>query len=371
MPSVLGLQPPTLLQAALDDVGVALAVIDHQERFVFANQAARNMFGATANLSAVEWRRRDYKLHDSQGREIQAGQGPILRALAGEDVEPHEVRITLPDGSVKWLHVAAHAFSVLGLAGVFVIVTDETESVEIRKAMERLQRIEEFAILAGGLAHDFNNILSVVSNNVALAAGDEGVQEITRTRLQEMATALKKGGALVARLIRYSSVQDAEMRPVQINEVVCSALDLVRPLFRERIRVKTELAHALPAVQGDPSRLEQVFVNLILNALDAMPEGGELALRTELVSRDAARGKKNKGKKQFVLVTVSDTGTGIPENIQRSIFDTFFTTKADGRGAGLGLSSAQAIVRQHNGDIEVQSAPGAGTIFRIAFPTTA
>jgi signal transduction histidine kinase len=206
---------------------------------------------------------------------------------------------------------------------------------------------------------------------VALAAGDEGVQEITRTRLQEMAAALKKGGTLVARLIRYSSVQNLELRPVQINEVVCSALDLARPLIAGRVRVKSDLSHALPAVEGDPSRLEQVFVNLILNALDAMPEGGELALGSELISRDAAPGKKNEGKKQFVLVTVSDTGIGIPENIQRSIFDPFFTTKADGRGAGLGLSSAQAIVRQHNGDIEVQSASGAGTTFRITLPTTA
>jgi signal transduction histidine kinase len=161
------------------------------------------------------------------------------------------------------------------------------------------------------------------------------------------------------------------MRPVQINEVVSSALDLAHPLIRGRARVKTELAHALPAVQGDSSRLEQVFVNLILNALDAMPEGGELALRTKLVSRDGVPAKKNEGKKQFVLVTVSDTGIGIPENIQHSIFDPFFTTKAAGRGAGLGLSTAQAIVRQHNGYIEVQSTPGAGTTFRIFLPTTA
>jgi len=370
MPTILGLQPPTLLQAVLDDVGVGLAVVDKEGRIVFHNQAASNMFGATDNLSAAEWRRRNYKLHDTQGREIPAEQGPIARALTGQEVKPQEVRVTLPDGRIKWLHVAAVTFSVLGLAGVFVIVADETEEIDLRKAIERLQRIGEFAVLAGGLAHDFNNMLSVVSNNVALALGDEGVQEITRTRLEEMAAALKKGATLVARLMQHSSVQDTTMRPLQANGVVSAALDLARPLIRGRVRVKIELAHDLPAVQGNPSRLEQVVVNLILNALDAMPEGGELALSTQLVSSEAVPGKKHEQYKQFVLITVADTGVGIPENIRSSIFDTFFTTKPDGKGVGLGLSSAQAIVRQHNGHIEVQSAPGAGTTFRIFLPAT-
>jgi len=359
-----------LLQAVLDDVGVGLAVVDKEGRIVFHNQAASNMFGATDNLSAAEWRRRNYKLHDTQGREIPAEQGPIARALTGQEVKPQEVRVTLPDGRIKWLHVAAVTFSVLGLAGVFVIVADETEEIDLRKAVERLQRIGEFAVLAGGLTHDFNNILSVVSNNVALALGDEGVQEITRTRLEEMAAALKKGATLVARLMQHSSVQDTAMRPLQINGVVSSALDLARPLIRGRVRVKTELSHALPAVPGNPSRLEQVLVNLILNALDAMPEGGELALSTQLVSSEAVPGKKHEPHKQFVIIAVADTGVGIPENIRSSIFDTFFTTKPDGKGVGLGLSSARAIVRQHDGHIEVQSAPGAGTTFRIFLPAT-
>ena len=150
MASVLGLDPPTLLQAVLDDVGVALAVIDHEGNFVFTNHAALKMFGATDHLSVAEWRRRDYKLQDAHGLEIRAGQSPIVRALAGEEVAPHDIRMTLPDGRFKWLHVAAHPFSVLGLTGVLMIVTDETEQVELRRALERLQRIEEFAVLTGG-----------------------------------------------------------------------------------------------------------------------------------------------------------------------------------------------------------------------------
>jgi signal transduction histidine kinase len=118
-------------------------------------------------------------------------------------------------------------------------------------------------------------------------------------------------------------------------------------------------------VQADSSKLERVLLNLILNALDAMPDGGELAVRTELVSGDAV---ENAEEKPFVLITVADTGIGIPENLLLSIFDPFFTTKPVGEGAGLGLSSAQWIVRQHNGHIKVQSAPGAGTKFSVYLP---
>jgi PAS domain S-box-containing protein len=366
MTSFLGLQPQSLLQSVLDHVGVALAVIDRERRFVFTNQAAFDMFGAAENLPITEWRR-NYKFHDSQGREIPEGQAPIMRAFAGEEVEPHEVRMTHPDGRFKWLHVAGHSFSVLGLTGVFLIVADETEQIELRRAMERAQGIEEFGVLAGGLAHDFNNILSVLSGNVALALSDDSVPEI-RLRLQEMQAALKTGTALVARLMQYSPTQDTQIRSVQINEVVNAALMLARPLLKGRVRVKTEMSDCLLPVRADFSRLEQVLLNLILNALDAMPEGGELSLCTELVSSDAVHGRKNEGKGQFVLTTVTDNGIGIPEKLLLSIFHPFFTTKPNGKGAGLGLSSAQAIVRQHNGHIEVQSTPGAGTKFSIYLP---
>jgi two-component system, cell cycle sensor histidine kinase and response regulator CckA len=362
-----GLQPQTLLQSVLDNVGVALAVIDREHRFVFTNQAALDIFGATENLSLDEWGR-DYKFEDSLGRQIPRSRSPLLRAFCGEQVEPYDVRVTLPDGRIKWLHVAAHSFSILGLTGVFVIVADETEQVLLRRAMERAQRIEEFGILAGGLAHDFNNILSVLSANVFLALSDEGVPETTRACLQQMDAALKSGAAQVSRLMGYSRTQEMRVRSVQINEVVNGALKLAHPVLKNRVRVKAEMSDSLPAVQADFSRLEQVLVNLILNAVDAMPEGGELTLGTKLVSSHGVHRRKHAGKEPFVLITVADTGIGIPEKHRPSIFDPFFTTKPGSKGAGLGLSSAQAIVRQHKGHIEVQSAPGAGTKFSIYLP---
>jgi len=367
MPSLLELQPQAVLKSVLDNVGVALAVIDQEGRFIYTNQAAFNMFGATEKLPFAEWRR-DYTFQDHQGREIPAGQAPLLRAFAGEEVKPHDVRVTLPDGRAKWLHAAAQRFSVLGFTGVFVIVTDETEQVELRKALEQAQRIEVSGILAGGLVHDFNNILSVLELNIALALGDEGVQEVTRARLQEMAVALDKSAALIMRLMKHNRKQDTQIGPVQLNETVTAALELVQPLIKGQVHVKIDVAHCLPAVQADSSKLEQVLVNLILNALDAMPDGGELAVCTELVSGNAVPGGNNDATRQFVLITVADTGIGISENHLLSIFEPFFTTKPIGVGSGLGLSSARLIVRQHNGHIKVQSVPGAGTKFSLYLP---
>jgi signal transduction histidine kinase len=356
-----------VLKAVLDNVGVALAVIDYQRRFVYTNQAACSMFGAIQDLPFAQWHH-DYKFQDSQGREIPFGQAPILHALAGEEVKPHYVRVTLPDGRVKWLHAAAHRFEVLGLTGVLVVVTDETEQAELRMALEQAQRIEACGILAGGLVHDLNNLLSILSGNIVLALGDEGVHEITRARLQEMQMALGKGTALVLRLMRYSRKQDTQIGPIQINEVVNVALELVRPLVKSEVGVKTKLSDRLPAVQADSSQLEQVLVNLILNALDAMPDGGELSVCTELVSGDAMPGMNDDEKKQFVLVSVADTGIGIPENLLPNIFEPYSTTKPIGVGAGIGLSSAQLIVRQHNGHIKFQSVSGVGTKFSVYLP---
>jgi two-component system cell cycle sensor histidine kinase/response regulator CckA len=368
MSSLLALDPQAVLKSVLDSVGVALGVIDHQGRIVYTNQAACNMFGATTtDLSFEEWRR-DYKFQDSQGREIPIEQAPLLHALAGEEVKPHYARVTQPDGCVKWLHSAAHPFAVFGLTGVLVVVTDETEQAELRKALEQAQRIEACGILAGGLAHDLNNVLSILSGNIALSLGDESVHEITRARLKEMQMALGKGTALVSRLMKYSRKQDTQIRPIQINEVVNAALELVRPLLKSKVSVRTQLSDRLPDVQADFSQLEQVFVNLILNALDAMPDGGELSFCTELVSSEATPGGNDEEKKQFVLVTVADTGIGIPASLLPNVFEPFSTTKPIGAGTGLGLSSAQLIVHQNNGHINVQSVSGTGTKFTIYLP---
>lgn len=156
------------------------------------------------------------------------------------------------------------------------------------------------------------------------------------------------------------------MRTVQINEIVPGVLGLVQPLIREDILVKADLLDGIPPIHADPSQIEQVLVNLIVNALDAMPEGGELKISTGV--DDSAEALTSDAGLQSVFISVADTGTGIPEDLQSSIFEPFFTTKPEGQGTGLGLSSAYGIMRQHKGDIRVQSAAGAGATFVVSFP---
>jgi two-component system, cell cycle sensor histidine kinase and response regulator CckA len=372
MPSLLGLQPQSLLQAVLDDVNVALVIVDKDERFVFHNQTALDMFeqrGDLSGASVLEWRR-TCKFQDSEGRDIPAEKAPILRALRGERVEPQDMRVTLPNGRHKWLHVSAYPFSVMGLAGSFLVVTDETEGVELRRIAEQLHRLDTVALLAGGMAHDFNNMLTVVSDNIALALFDEGVPETTRTRLQQVKVALQKAIGLSKRLLQCSRMQKLQTRPVQINEVISTALELASPVLRSGIHLRTDLQSGLPAVAADPLEIEQVLVNLIMNAVDAMPEGGELGIHTEIALCAEIPNTESAGLTRSVLITVTDTGIGIPEEIQARIFEPCLTTKP-GKGVGLGLSSAFAIVRQHRGRISVQSIPGAGTKFSIYLPAVA
>ena len=189
----------------------------------------------------------------------------------------------------------------------------------------------------------------------------------TRDRLEQIEMALKKGIGMVKKLGQFSRAEEFQSQPFEINDAVNTAMNLVRPLFRSQIQVKLVLAPDLPVVEGDSGEIEQALVNLILNAIDAMPNGGELSLSTRLMKREAP-GPSVENPGCFVLITVADTGVGIPEGIQPRIFEPFFTTKAEKRGTGLGLASVYGIVQHHKGEIKVHSMPGEGTRFTICLP---
>jgi len=355
-----------------ESMGAAVAVVDHHGRVVFANQTALDMFGISRKESPVSFQdwRQNYRFEDFLGHEIPMAQSAVTRALTGERVESEEVRVKFPEGGVKWLLTWAYPFSTMGLAGVLALTVDQTSEVDLRRAAEHLQRMETLGALAAGLTHDFNNILDTILLNVALALRDESSREETRARLEQISVATKKAAHLVTRLMQFSRTQRLEVRTVQINDVVREVVQLVYPLFRENIVVKTDLSEGLPPIQADPSQIEQVLINLIVNALDAMPNGGELKVSTAVADTSAGTPSPDTSH-QFVAISVADTGAGIPEDLQSAIFEPFFTTKPADKGTGLGLSSAYGIVRQHKGNIKVQSAPGAGATFVVSLPVQA
>jgi len=348
-----------LLKTILENVGVAIAVLDSNGKFVFANKTALTMFGMSGLPKPVHIRdwASNYRFQDSMGRDIPVENFAPLRMLAGEHVRPEDIRVLFPEGRIKWLHASTHPFSVMGLTGVLVILTDETEQIELRRATAHLNRMEVVGSIAAGLAHNFNNILYVILANVELALAEQVGAETTRGRLEQINEASWKAAELVKRLMKFSRAEDMQIQPIQINSLVHEVLQLVRPTLPENVHVDEYFHPNLPEIEADKAGLEQVLVNLLVNARDAMPDGGYLSIATELDD-----------DQRFVTITVADTGIGIKEDIQPRIFDPFFTTKTAEQGSGLGLSSAYAIVRQHHGEIDVSSAPGKGAKFTVRLP---
>ena len=370
-----GLHPPGLLQTIFEDIGVALLVVDREEKVVFANRTALQLFDATTAQEGASFRdlRGQFRFEDSSGNEIPLAESIVIRALRSEPVESQEVRLKKPNGETRWLLAGAYRFSSMGLEGVVVLVVDETAEVEVRKAAAQLQRMETLGALAAGLTHDFNNVLNAIASNVALAKQDGGYSQQVGVRLDQISDAVNNAAGLIRRLMQFSRRQELHPRYLSINDVVRDVLRLAQPLLRDNIRLTVHLAGDLPAVHGDSSQIEQVLVNLILNALDAMPEGGDLTITTHVAHRaqpdsGVPESIPHKKKDELVQISITDNGTGIPNEIQSAIFEPFFTTKPEGKGTGLGLSSAFGIIRQHGGKIEVSSSPGMGTTFTVSLP---
>jgi len=290
----------------------------------------------------------------------------VMRAMRGQHVESEEVRVRLGDGTRRWLLAWAYPFSVMGMSGVVALVMDETAEVELRRAASQLQRMETLGALAAGLAHDLNNMLDTITLNAALALEEKMTSPDRQVRLSAISLAAAKAAGLVSRLMQFSRTQELHYRPVCINDLVRDVLKLVRPLLGENVSVRTELDDALPHAEADTSQIEQVLVNLIVNAIDAMPVCGELRISTAQEGASGVSGTEQSS--HFVTVTVADTGIGISQEMQSVIFEPFFTTKAEGKGTGLGLSSVYGIVRHHHGNIRVCSAPGEGAAFVISLP---
>ena len=365
-----GIHPPELLQQVFENIGAAVAVVDNSEHVVFANRTALKLFGVVEPYSGrtfQEWRER-YRVENSLGQEVGLADSPVMRALHGERVESQELRVHLPDGSTRWITLGAYPFSISGLRGVFTIILDETNEVLLRRSVSQLQRMETLGSLAVGLAHDFNNILDTIALNAELALHRASEGQDCRAPIGQISAATKKAADLVQRLMRFTRVQGPHPQTLQINTIIQDVLQILHPLFRKTISVRTDLWEDLPTIEADRSQMEQVLINLIVNALDAMPGRGEIKLST--MPGEPGKNPDAGPSRDSITIIVSDTGAGIPADLQAVIFEPFFTTKPAGEGTGLGLSTVQAIVQQHQGTIAVRSTPGAGTAFIISLPTS-
>ncbi len=237
--------------------------------------------------------------------------------------------------------------------------------------LRQAQKMEAIGRLAGGVAHDFNNLLMVISGCAEVAASTSN-EERRRQNIQEIAAAAGRAASLTRQLVAFSRKQVLQPKVFDLNEVVREVESFLRRLIAENIELVVRPAPGLQRVRADPGQMEQVLVNLVVNARDAMPAGGRLVIETSNVSfgPGAVPADAELTPGDYVTVAVSDTGEGIPDEIKDHLFEPFFTTKARGGGAGLGLSMVYGIVRQSGGGISVTSALGRGSTFRVYLPAT-
>ncbi|MBZ5724743.1 MAG: response regulator [Acidobacteriia bacterium] len=244
------------------------------------------------------------------------------------------------------------------------------DRIGLEEQFRQAQKMEAVGRLAGGVAHDFNNLLTVITGYSDLLLADRGLHDRQRTALEEIRRSAERGGMLTHQLLAFSRRQPLEPRTVHINELVFQIEKMLHRLIGEDIELVTIPAAPQDAVHADPGRLEQVIMNLVVNARDAMPGGGKLTIETGTVNLSESLSARQLGVEpgRHVTISIADTGTGMDAETQSHLFEPFFTTKNPGRGTGLGLATAYGIIRQSGGAITVFSELGQGTTARIYLP---
>jgi CheY-like chemotaxis protein len=230
--------------------------------------------------------------------------------------------------------------------------------------------MEAVGRLAAGVAHDFNNILTVIIGNTALQLGNPNLDDKLNGALQQVERAAERATALTRQLLAYSRKQVIQRRPLLLNEVVEQTVTMLRRIIGEHITLEMQLAPELPPIFADPSSVDQVIMNLALNARDAMPGGGQLTIATRVrdIEEEACALNPEARPGRHICLSVQDTGKGMDAAVAARIFEPFFTTKAPGEGTGMGLATAYGVVKQHGGWMEVESALEIGTTIRAFFP---
>nr|MBP6207760.1 response regulator [Nitrospira sp.] len=281
-------------------------------------------------------------------------------------------RIVRPDGQVRWIHdrMVIHHTATGEVDSLSGITEDITEARELEDQLRQAQKMEAVGRLAGGVAHDFNNVMTVILGYSAVLLQELSQNSSARYFVQEIQRAGERCAALTGQLLAFSRKQMLHPVSLDLHRVIRDLMALLKSLIGEHISIVLQLDPLPLWVKADAVQLEQVLLNLAVNARDAMPHGGTLTIDTRQVSREAVWGSDHDTRtaRTYVRLRVHDTGTGIDPATKAKIFEPFFTTKPPGRGTGLGLSTVYGIVHQSGGTITVESAVGQGTTMTVFLP---
>jgi len=331
-------------------------------RILEANSAAAALYG----FSAAEFR--SLTLADIHG---------------AEEARRFSIWLHQPDRSAisAWRHctksgrlieieMAVHEIVYGGQNAQLAILIDITGRRDLEEQLRQSQKMEAVGLLAGGVAHDFNNLLTIINGYSQLILNNLGAGDANRHSAEQIMKAGERAAALTRQLLAFSRRQVLQPRVLDLNRLVAGLSIMLQRLIGEDIDLRLELGADLGRVSADPSQIEQVLMNLVVNARDAMPRGGTLTIETANMALDAAYTGRHIAVKPgpYVLLAVSDNGAGMDEATQARLFEPFFTTKGVGRGTGLGLSTVFGIVKQSGGSLDVYSQPGHGSAFKIYLP---
>lgn len=353
-----------LVESASDVVVEA----DGEARIIFVNQACRQLLGYTPEEMIGQ--RLTSVLDPEDRREVSRG---LQELLASGQTWDWEQTVHHRDG--RRLHLSLKGYVKRGPAGealgLVAFARDVTAQRNLEEQLRSSQRLEAIGRVAGGIAHDFSNLLTGILGSAHFLCGQVHCSHPFSGDLNLIITAAERASALTRQLLTFSRRRAMDLALVTLNGVVQEMLPLVHRTIEEQVVITVRLDPGLPPILGDTVLLEQVLLNLCVNARDAMPKGGELTIATGVAEVTAEQVRAWPGARpgRYALLTVGDNGMGMDEETRARVFEPYFSTKAEsGHGTGLGLSTAHGIVSQHRGLIEVDSEPGRGTRFRIFLP---
>ena len=361
-----------LLRQIIDANPSLIFVKDWNGRFVLVNQATAHVYGTTVD-ALVGKTDGDFNRNMEEVAHFLRDDRDVMSS--GQSKIIAEEPVTNPAGETRWFQTIKVPLRspAEGTATLLGVATEITERKRLEEQLLQSQKMEAVGQLAGGVAHDFNNILTAIVGYTDLLAAELASNVRQLEDLEEIRKAARRAAALTRQLLAFSRKQVLEPRIIDVNAVVLNLDKMLRSLISENIELKTDLADNLGAARADPNQIEQVIMNLAINARDAMPDGGTVTIETGNVTLDDAYAGQHVSviPGEYVMLAVSDTGCGMDVKTQSRIFEPFFTTKPAGRGTGLGLSTVYGIVKQTGGNIWLYSEPGKGTTFKVYLPAIA
>jgi PAS domain S-box-containing protein len=294
------------------------------------------------------------------------------RILNGESLV-FEAKNNKKDGTSIYVEISSKAIAIGNEVYIQSFYRDITEKKKFQEHLLQSQKMESVGVLAGGIAHDFNNILTAILGHTDLIRRFAVLNEKAARSLNVIEDASRRAGRMISKLLGFARKSKHERTTINLNDVVYETIKLLEQVIKKSIDLSVELDNRLPLIQGDVNQLEQVIMNFLVNARDAMPNGGRIVIKTQ--ARTVVKGVPDVPPYvppgEYVQLSVSDTGTGIPEDIKNKIFEPFFTTKEQGKGTGLGLSMVYGAIKDHQGYLTVESTLGVGSVFIVFLPVAA